>query len=102
MIALCILAALAGFVGLSFGMTRHQRDVLGRTLAPSTSLRWRIVGWTGVALSLVLAAIRDGAALGTVYWLGELTVAALAVALGTTWRGSRRGASPVREPSGER
>lgn len=89
MIALCLLAALAGFAGLSLGMTRHQRDVLGRTLAPSSSLRWRIVGWTGLALSLLLAVVRDGAALGTVYGLGELTVAALAVSLSTTWLGSR-------------
>lgn len=89
MIVLCILAAMAGFTGLCLGMPRHQRDVLGRALSPFRTRLYKALGWIALAVSFGLAVARDGAALGSVYWVGVLTLAALIVALSTT-RLSRR------------
>jgi hypothetical protein len=89
MIVLCLLAATVGFTGLCLGTPRHQRDVLGRVLSPFRTRLYKTLGWIALALSFGLAVARDGAALGLVYWVGALTLAALVVALSTTWLSRR-------------
>lgn len=90
MMPLCLLTAIAGFTALCLGMGRHQRDVLGTSLSARASRRLKALGWTGVTASFVLAIVRDGPALGSVYALGELTLSALAVALVASRLASRR------------
>jgi len=80
MMLLCLLAALLGFAALCMGMVRHQRDVLGKTLPGATTRRMKAAGWLLLAVSWAAAIASDGAALGSVYWLGALTFGALVVA----------------------
>ncbi|SEN17058.1 Protein of unknown function [Luteibacter sp. UNCMF331Sha3.1] len=82
---LCLPIAIVGFMGLCLGMSRHQRDVLGRVLSPMRSALCKAFGWTALASSFALAIARDGAAMGAVYWAGMLSLAAVLVALWTTW-----------------
>ncbi|QWT19465.1 DUF3325 domain-containing protein [Bacillus sp. NP157] len=84
MMLLCLLAALAGFAALSLGMSRHQRDVLGRALPARTTRAVKWSGWVLLALAWAAAIASDGAALGSVYWIGALTFAALVVAFSVT------------------
>ncbi|WP_369821542.1 DUF3325 domain-containing protein [Novosphingobium sp. CF614] len=77
------LAALAGMACLCLSMVRHQRDLLSRQLSPG----WRRgLQWTGYGLLLLSFVISlSGGAIPVVRWLGELSLAALAVvALATT------------------
>ncbi|UPG90275.1 DUF3325 domain-containing protein [Luteibacter aegosomaticola] len=84
MMLLCVLAALGGFAALSMGMSRHQRDVLGKALPAGTTRGMKTAGWLLLAASWGAAIASDGAALGSVYWLGALTFGALVVAFSVT------------------
>jgi hypothetical protein len=84
MMLLCVLASLAGFAALCLGMSRHQRDVLGKALPAATTRGLKVAGWALLAASWAAAIAADGAALGSVYWLGALTLAALVVAFSVT------------------
>ncbi|MGA7438156.1 MAG: DUF3325 domain-containing protein [Luteibacter sp.] len=84
MMLLCLLAALAGFAALSLGMSRHQRDILGRILSAGRTKGLKIAGWVLLAVSWAAAIASDGAALGSVYWIGVLTFGALVVAFSVT------------------
>ena len=84
MILLCILAALAGFAALSMGMSRHQRDVLGKPLPRKTTRGLKVSGGVSLACAWAFATAGEGAAIGSVYWLGALTFAALVVVFSVT------------------
>lgn len=84
MILLCLIAALAGFAALSMGMSRHQRDVLGKALPRKTTRGLKVAGWVSLACAWAFATAGEGAAMGAVYWLGALTFAALVVAFSVT------------------
>lgn len=84
MMALCVLAALLGFAALCLGMSRHQRDVLGKALSPSLTRAVKVAGWVLLGIAWAAAVASDGAALGSVYWLGALTFGALVVAFTVT------------------
>jgi Protein of unknown function (DUF3325). len=84
MMVACVLAALLGFAALSMAMSRHQRDVLGKSLPAATTRRLKVAGWLLLATSWAAAIASDGAALGSVYWLGALTFGALSVAFSVT------------------
>jgi len=84
MMLLCLLTALLGFAALSMGMSRHQRDVLGKALPAARTRSVKLAGWLLLAASWAAAIASDGAALGSVYWLGALTFGALVVALSVT------------------
>lgn len=84
MMLLCLLAALAGFAALSLGMSRHQRDILGRVMSGARTKGLQIVGWVLLATSWAAAIASEGAALGSVYWIGALTFGALVVAFSIT------------------
>lgn len=84
MMLACVLAAVLGFAALSMAMSRHQRDVLGKPLPAATTRRLKVAGWLLLAASWAAAVASDGAALGSVYWLGALTFGALSVAFWVT------------------
>lgn len=84
MMFLCVVTALLGFAALSMGMSRHQRDVLGKALPAPTTKRVKRAGWALLAASWAAAIASDGAALGSVYWIGALTFGALIVAFSVT------------------
>lgn len=81
MMWLAIVLALAGFAALCLAMSRHQRDVLGTALTPLATRCAKAGGWCAIALSYAVAVMAEGAAFGSVYWVGLLTFAALCVAL---------------------
>jgi hypothetical protein len=81
MVGLCF--AYAGFAALALAMDRHYADAFGRGESPSPFLR-RGMQWAGsLGLSLSLATIvaHAGWAIGSVLWLGVLTLAALPLAV---------------------
>ena len=90
MIAASLLVAIAGFAALCLGMARHQRDVVGKSLSRRSTWFAKAAGWLALANSFVLALLGEGAALGAIYWVGILTLAALIVALCTTALSRRR------------
>jgi hypothetical protein len=86
-----LVLALGAFVALAFGMKRHQRDLAGRPLGPAASRLATTIGWLLLALAWALEAALLGPALGSIAWIGEISVAAwLAVAV-ITWRATRKG-----------
>lgn len=84
MTLLAIALSVLGFAGLCLSMSRHQRDVLGRTLSPALTRTARMSGWTLLAVAYAIAFASEGAALGTVYWMGGLTLGAAVVAFTVT------------------
>jgi len=78
-----IFFAYAGFAALALAMDRHYADAFGRGESPSPRLRrvMQTVGSIGLCLSLAMLVAHSGWALGTLYWLGVLTLAALTLAL---------------------
>lgn len=80
-------SALAGFASLSLAMDRHHEDCHGRGNLPGAhKRRWLQAGGTLALLVSMWAAIAvDGRAQGWVFWLGALTVAAIAVVLTLTF-----------------
>lgn len=90
MIAASVLVAIAGFAALCLGMARHQRDVVGKPLSRRSTWLAKAAGWLALAMSFVLAIVGEGAALGAIYGVGILTLAALIVALCTTALSRRR------------
>ncbi|UPG94624.1 DUF3325 domain-containing protein [Luteibacter aegosomatissinici] len=84
MMFVCVMAAMLGFAALSMGMSRHQRDVLGKALPAPTTKALKAAGWLLLTASWAAAIASDGAALGSVYWIGALTFGALVVAFSVT------------------
>lgn len=74
-----ILLALAAFGAMAVAMERHQEDVFDRLLAPRTTRCLRLVGWSGLALALLLAVRGQGWALGLVSFSGHTSLAAALV-----------------------
>lgn len=86
LIALSFTAYL-GFALMALSQTRHWRQVAGPT--PSSHGRviaLRLAGGATIALSLVLALIRDGPSFGALLWPTAISLAALTVALTLSWR----------------
>ena len=79
--ALLLLLCGAGFACLALAMERHQRDVLGRSLAPASSLRWRLAGWGLLLMALGVAIALRGLGLGLALYSGHTSVAAGVVVL---------------------
>lgn len=84
MIVLPLLAAVLGFALLCVGMSRHQRDLFGRSLPAARTHAARIAGWLLVSVAYLGSLLAEGAALGAVYGVGVLTFGALVVALTVT------------------
>jgi len=84
---LAFLAALAlvfsGFSTLSQTLDRHYADRNGRGSVPGAAERMRLhgLGWAALALALAACVLEQGWPMGTVAWVGMLTLGALPVVL---------------------
>jgi len=80
-------AAYAGFVLLALSQARHWRTVVGAAALPrSRVLALRTIGGALIALSLLIALMRDGPSFGSLLWATAISLAALAVAFALAWR----------------
>lgn len=67
---------LLGFTALALSMSKHQKQILARTLSARTGLLLRLMGWLLLALAYGWAVYWLGWAFGSVAWFGHLSVAA--------------------------
>jgi len=80
-------AAYAGFALLALSQGRHWGAVAGTApLCRVQIILLRAIGGAMIALSLVLALMRDGASFGSLLWATAISLAALAVAFTLAWR----------------
>jgi len=80
-------AAYAGFALLALSQQRHWNSVAGTTPPCRVQIIvLRAVGGAMIALSLVLALMRDGPSFGSLVWATAISLAALAVAFTLAWR----------------
>ncbi|SOZ68020.1 conserved hypothetical protein; putative membrane protein [Cupriavidus taiwanensis] len=79
--------SLAGLAALALSLERHHADIHGRGSMPSRGAvaRLRLAGAVALALAWSLHIVAQGGPMGTVTWLGTLTVSAIAVALGLSY-----------------
>jgi len=79
--------AYAGFALLALSQGRHWASVVG-TVPPGRVLVivLRAGGGAMIALSLMLALMRDGPSFGSLLWATAISLAALAVAFTLAWR----------------
>lgn len=83
MIWLAIALGYSGFAALWRTMAHPAHLPAGWPMLPASRHRWlRVLGWTLLALSFVLCARLEGAAIGAVLWLGTLTASAVLLVLG--------------------
>ncbi len=83
---LSVTIAFAAFLALAVSMKRHQRDLAGRTVPPAQARMARITGWLLLALAWTIEAILIGPAMGTIVWLGELSLAAALTVCTINWK----------------
>jgi len=69
---LCLL----GFAALALTMERHQEDLFGRVLVPTTTRALRVVGWAALLLGLTVVVRAQGWALGLVSYSGHTSLGA--------------------------
>lgn len=77
--------AFPGFVALSFGMDRHQEDLLGKVLQRPALIAWRAIGVVALVFALVVCLQTWSISVGVAVWLGLLTFAAMMVGLFLTY-----------------
>lgn len=79
--------AFSGFTALALTIDRHYADIHGRGREPSPRLvrRLHVLGWSALLLCWLAQADAQGWPIGTIYWLGVLTAAALAVVAVLSW-----------------
>lgn len=80
-----LILALTGFATLALSMHKHHRDLFGKPPPRRRALALRSIGWTLLSLSPGACIIAFGWAIGSVFWIGTLTVAALFVVLSLTY-----------------
>lgn len=75
--------AYGGLASISFAMDRHYADIHGRGKEPNsrTRQRHRMLGWSGIILSLVACIAASGWHTGPVLWCGVLTASAIVLTL---------------------
>ncbi|MGO4156215.1 DUF3325 domain-containing protein [Cupriavidus sp. YAF13] len=73
----------SGFTALSQTLDRHYADRHGRGAAPSPAARLRLqgLGWAALALALAACVQQQGWPMGSVSWIGTLTLGALVLVL---------------------
>ncbi|QLF92187.1 DUF3325 domain-containing protein [Pseudomonas sp. ABC1] len=76
---LILLTSLVGFVALALAMDKHAKHFLRRALSVRLSRVLRVVGWTLLALALYMNFHVRGWSVGSVAWLGWLTIAGAAL-----------------------
>lgn len=80
------LLSVVGFAALLLAQPRHQRDWLGRKLAPERCRLLRLSGFAMLALAFIVAADRFGGGYGAVVWSGWLTISAGLVVCAQAYR----------------
>lgn len=85
MVLAALILATAGFAGLALSMHKHHRDLFGKPPSRPRALAFAGAGWTLLALSFGASIVASGWAIGTVFWIGILTVAAFVVVLALTY-----------------
>ncbi|KAF1055552.1 MAG: hypothetical protein GAK43_00347 [Stenotrophomonas maltophilia] len=96
MSVIALLLAAVGFTCLALAMERHHRDVAGHVAAPARRRLLRVLGWSGLAASLVASIAAWGAAQGVVGACGVFAAGAGALVL---WLSFRSPAKPAPRPS---
>ncbi|WP_313177168.1 DUF3325 domain-containing protein [Massilia sp.] len=83
LIAAGALLAYCGLAANSVALDRHYADIHGRGKEPDarTRLRYRALGWLGIALSLAACVGANGWHTGPVLWCGVLTASAIVLTL---------------------
>ena len=73
----------SGFTALSQTLDRHYADRHGRgaTPSPAERLRLQVLGWAALALALAACVQQQGWPMGSVSWIGTLTLGALVLVL---------------------
>ncbi|MBY4899213.1 DUF3325 domain-containing protein [Cupriavidus sp. AU9028] len=91
--------AFSGFTALALTIDRHYADIHGRGREPSPRLarRLHVLGWSALLLCWLTQADAQGWPVGTVYWIGVMTAAALAVVAVLGWMPLR--ATPLAKAS---
>ena len=82
---IALFLALCGFGAMALAMRRHHRDLFGTQPSPRHSLALRATGWMLLGLSFAVCIVASDWSVGSVLWLGILTVAALICALTVTY-----------------
>jgi len=80
-----LILATAGFAGLALSMHKHHRDLFGKLPCRLRALAFAGAGWMLLALSFGACIAASGWAIGPVFWVGLITVAALIVVLALTY-----------------
>ncbi len=88
MMMLALGLSFSGFTALSLAMEKHQQALHGAKAAPLARRRlWSLLGWLALVAAFTACVAAHGWGLGTVLWLGALTLAGLLLALGLyPWR----------------
>jgi hypothetical protein len=86
MIVLAFCLAYAGLCSLCLAMPAHFKELIGREARAHERLGMRALGWSAQGLALSACFIARGAAVGTILYLGIVTVAALALVLMLPYR----------------
>jgi len=82
-----LVAAYVGFALLALSQAQHWRAVVGdAALSRRRVLVLRTLGAALIALSLILALMRDGPSFGSLLWATAISLAALGVAFTVAWR----------------
>jgi uncharacterized protein DUF3325 len=71
--------ALLGFIALAVAMPRHGKHLLQRALPPMAARMVRITGWLLLAIALAIGISQWRFSIGTVTWLGWLSLAGVAL-----------------------
>ena len=82
--AAAFLFATAGFGALALSMQKHHRALFGAQPSQWRVLAFRSIGWLLLGLSFTACILDARWVMGTLLWLGLITVAALATALTLT------------------
>lgn len=78
------LISYAAFASLALAMKKHGSSLAWSGPPPRRALR--VLGWTLLAFSAVVAVARWGPALGVTAWIGQMCLAAPFLALLLSWR----------------
>jgi hypothetical protein len=86
MTLLALALAYSGFCSLCLAMDRHHADLFGTRPSAGRARLLYWGGWTLLALALWLSIAAHGVAVGSVLWVGLLSVAAVTLVLLLTYR----------------
>lgn len=80
-LALNLGLSFVALAALCLSQNRHHAEILGSKPGRQRVILLRVLGWLGIALSLLLAGSTEGWAFGPVQWIGALTGAGFVLVL---------------------